>query len=314
VVAEDTNVTLDEMGNEVVNNYLSLFAAAPVAGQYQIVYSFANPIGGDAVRNAFTGHVVFDSLVVTSTVANSESSSVSATSGATATITVTSNGYAPLLIGADPRTSTNATYDLGARTQAFNDQPLWFVPPSTSSVTATMTSTVPAAFDFGNYTGDPDLSPLVPMPDVTSTQAEDNLSSSLTYAPSTGVASGLYYLKPGQIGPFYATGQGTGSTTADVSVVTKAFDPEITTDAGNVTTALLGFGPNRSQFATLVNPDQTITITVNLAPTDAVGTVESGSIAIESVSVGGILPSLVGSSASDLASTLPWVSTLDTVP
>ena len=152
------------------------------------------------------------------------------------------------------------------------------------------------------------------MADVTSTQADNNLSSSLTYAPSTGVASGLYYLTPGQIGPFYATGQGDGSTTADVTVVTKAFDPQVTTDAGNVTTALLGFGPNQSQFGIVVNPDQTITITVQLAPTDEVGTLESGSISIESVSIGGILPSLAGSSAAYLASTLPWVSTLDTVP
>ena len=317
VIAEDTNLSIDTSQNENVAPWLSLFANAPVPGTYQVVIQVANPVGGGNTSTTLNGQVTFNSVVVTGSLPSSAATTVSATSGTTATISVTNNGYAPLIIGADPRLTTTTVATLsdvnGApSTQAFNNYWTYFVPPSTQSVTEQMTSTLPASFELTADLGDPSLSPLVPT--IGQTSVHDSTDASLTWAPSTGVATGLYGVVPQPTGVFTTTPVGTGTATSTFTATTKALDPAITTDAGNFVSSTYGLN-NLDKVGTVVNPGDTATITVTIAPTAAVGTVIHGSLGIESISVGGALEYAFGmSTAGYIVQSDPQISTLGSVP
>jgi len=317
VIAEDTNLSIDTSQNENVAPWLSLFANAPVPGTYQVVIQVANPVGGGNTSTTLNGQVTFNSVVVTGSLPSSAATTVSATSGTTATISVTNNGYAPLIIGADPRLTTTTVATLsdvnGApSTQAFNNYWTYFVPPSTQSVTEQMTSTLPASFELTADLGDPSLSPLVPT--IGQTSVQDSTDASLTWAPSTGVATGLYGVVPQPTGVFTTTPVGTGTATSTFTATTKALDPAITTDAGNFVSSTYGLN-NLDKVGTVVNPGDTATITVTIAPTAAVGTVIHGSLGIESISVGGALEYAFGmSTAGYIVQSDPQISTLGSVP
>ena len=317
VIAEDTNLSIDTSQNENVAPWLSLFANAPVPGTYQVVIQVANPVGGGNTSTTLNGQVTFNSVVVTGSLPSSAATTVSATSGTTATISVTNNGYAPLIIGADPRLTTTTTATLsdvnGApSTQAFNNYWTYFVPPSTQSVTEQMTSTLPASFEFTADLGDPSLSPLVPTIGQTSTQ--NSTDASLTWAPSTGVATGLYGVVPQPTGVFTTTPVGSGTATSTFTATTKALDPAITTDAGNFVSSTYGLN-TVDKVGTVVNPGDTATITVTIAPTAAVGSVVHGTLGIESISVGGALEYAFGmSNAGYIVQSDPQISILGSVP
>lgn len=317
VVAEDTNLTIDSNQNETVVPWLTLFANAPVAGTYQVVLQFANPVGGGESSTTLNGQITLNSVVVSSTLPNSASTTVSTTTGDTATVSITNNGQTPLIVGADPRLATMTTVaeadvDGAPDTQAFNNDWIYFVPPSTSSVAESLSATLPASFELTADLGDPSLSPLINEPGVSATQG--TTTASLSWSPATGVATGLYGVVPQPTGVFTDTPVASGTATSTFTVTTKELDPAVTSDAGNFVTSSYGLD-SVANVGTVINPGETGTIVVTISPTAAVGTVASGTLSVESISVGGALEQAFGmDNAGYIVQSDPQISILGALP
>jgi hypothetical protein len=309
VVAYDTNYTQDGFGNPTAVPYLSLYAANPVAGDYQVTLAFQNPVVDSAISSPFHGQVLFNSVSISSDLPDSSGASVSKSSGAYGSVTVTNNGYTPLYIGTDARTNTYQSMALPELTglsgaQPFNTTYQYYVPPMTKSVTATLNASIPASFDMGSYIGDPDVSPLVAAANVTSSSTSTSATS--TYAPPGGVGSALWFVQPAPIGPFTTTPvDPSGTETVGFSIVAKGFDPAITSSSGDLVNDIMGTGYNAGP-GVVVMPGQTVTIDVAINPVGTVGSVSSGTLSVGSFSLGFLLPELVG--------TPPAISTMAVIP
>ena len=285
----DTNVTFDNYLNAyTLTPYVSLYAATPVGGTYTYVVEFANPVVASAIDSAFHGQVLLNGVSVSGSLPNSASTVVSASAGGTYNINVTNRGMTPLNITADPRTVASVSYQISdlfgsPATQTFNNSWSYYVPPGTSAITTSQTSTAPASFDMSSYMGDPDLSPRVAMAGVTASFAPQ--ASSLSYRPVGGVASGMWGVTPAPLGPFTSsTSSATATVTSRTSITTQDFDANVTTSTGDMVAYYTGTGDPTAGI--IVPPGGTVTITVTINPIDQVGTVETGQLYIDAANLG----------------------------
>lgn len=309
--AYDTNYTVDQSGSEVALPYLSLYAANPVAGTWQLELWVANPVVGNTLQTPFHGQILMDAVSVKTTMPNSSGTTVSMSNGAMATVSITNNGLTPMFLSTDARSTQSATYspyssfDIFGQpsTMALNHSWVYYVPTQTSSVTATLSSSVNATFDVGSWIGDPEFSVLQNAPDLTTN------GNSLTYAPAGGVESGVWQQGWAYATPTDATAvDATQTATAGFSFTAKAFDDSVTTSIGDLQEYLMGFGANQGLGA-IVFPGQTMNIQVAINPTAAVGTTVTGNLSLETGSIGNWL---VG--VSQLTGTSPFFSEIAQIP
>ena len=299
IAAYDSNYTQDSSGFDVTP-YLSLYAAAPVAGQWELVIDWVQPTMGVANQVPFTGAVRFNQVSAASALPDSASAGISATTGATYGITVNNTGVAPLLLSTDARLPTSATYPIEDLFGTPATQPIeagsnpsnsYYIPTETSSVSVSQTSTVPASFDFSTYSGDPDISPINgSQPGVTATQTSS--SASIVYTPATGVGPGLWFNGDIELGPFGTGPEPSGSETTSVTATTAAFDPAVTSSSGDVVQAYTT-GGGGSLNPVEVDPGTSTTIQVTIDPTASVSSVVSGTLYVNGLAAPGVLvPSL----------------------
>ncbi len=309
--AYDTNYTLSQSGSEVALPYLSLYAANPVAGTWQLELWVANPVVGNTLQTPFHGQILMDAVSVKTTMPNSSGTTVSMSNGAMATVSITNNGLTPMFLSTDARSTQSATYspysslDLFGQpsTMVLNNYWVYYVPTQTSSVTATLSSSVNATFDVGSWIGDPEFSVLQNAPDLTTN------GNSLTYAPAGGVESGVWQQGWAYATPADATAvDATQTATAGFSFTAKAFDDSVTTSIGDLQEYLMSFGVNQGTGA-LVFPGQTMNIQVAINPTAAVGTTVTGNLSLETGSIGNWLVGL-----SQLTGTSPFFSEIAQIP
>jgi hypothetical protein len=287
VVAYDTNYTYNQSG-PTVTPYIQLYKSQPVPGQWQFVVDWAQPEMGVATSVPFTGAVRFNLVSTSSALPDSASSTVSASSPGVYNVTVNNTGVAPMVLSTDARLPSSTTIGLSDFFGSPSTQSLpganntYYVPTETSSLSVSETASVPATFDMSTYPGDPDISPQTGGPGVTSTGP--GLSSSITYAPSTGVGSGLWFDDDALLGPF--SGPAThGTETTSVTVNTLAFDTTVSSPTGdavqNFTTGAGGFSPE------IVNPGNSAVIPITIAPSAAsVGNVVSGTLFVNGFTLG----------------------------
>lgn len=297
VQAYDTNYTYSNEG-ATVTPYLDLYDANPAAGMWQVVLEWANPVTGADLSVPYKGEVNLGfTWAYFSTLPDSAQSTVSASSGGRYKVQFTNSGLAPMNIFLDPRTNTNTTVTLSDFTgkPATNGLPNTFlsylIPTDTSSVTVAQSSTVPATFDFGNYNGDPDLSPQVPSSGVSESYGPE--SSSLTYAPSTGVSAGPWGVTAAEVGPFPTSGEPSGSATDTVTVTTKAPDAAISDPTGDYVFDAADLLSGNVNVVTL-DPGQGVTIPVAINPTASVGSTVSGTLYVDQLSVGYLTGGIIG--------------------
>lgn len=295
IAAYDSNYSLSSAFAPIATPYLTLYDAHPIPGQYEVVLEWANLVSGASLTTPFSGEVQFNQVRISSTLPDNASTDVSAKHGKAAGVAVTNDGLAPLTLFTDARLDQESTLPLsdffGAKqTTALPDSShTYFVPTDTSSISVATTSTLPATFDLSTYSGDPDLSPVVPSPYVQG--SETSSAASLTYTPPSGVGAGLWYLQPAEIGPYGQSGEPTtGTITTTASVVTKAFDPGILSDTGDGVEALdnlAGFNP------VTIFPGETVIIPLEVAPAAPVGSTVRGTLWVDDLSTGFALNSAI---------------------
>jgi hypothetical protein len=214
---------------------------------------------------------------------------ISASNPHTAYIKVTNTGTGPEAYFVDGRMNSLTQYSLPSITSsvatvplsAFGSIPFYLVPSETTSImgTASTTGISPIQFDLGAPTGDPDVASGVGL----------SVSTTISGSPIT---AGEYSFVPDVVGPFGPTGPAAETVNTSLTATTQAFDPAITSVTGDLWQAAVG-GP-LTVSPVVVQPGQTVTIPVTVAPTGTPGTRVQGTLYLDADSLwslyGGLAP------------------------
>jgi hypothetical protein len=287
--------TLSDEATPAAGLSANLYALNPMGGQWSIIVDWQNPVTGFELSEPFTGTIAFNGVRVSSNLPNGRFSSIASGGTQTYSVTVMNTGTAPEAYFVDPRLNQNVTIPLpdvnaGSATgiplplagpDPYYAFPYYLVPPQTSQLQASLTGTVPVTFDLEYFPGDPDISPGINSGWQT-TGGIHGVNANVTLNEPE-VSPGLWLLDPDEIGPFPPSGAPPATATATLNAVTQAFDPAASSSTGDLWAAvdagLGGFAP------VYLNPGQSATITVTMAPTGAPGSRVSGTLYVDDYSL-----------------------------
>jgi hypothetical protein len=256
---------------------MQFFRRTPAAGRWTVTLLVFGPIDGRRLNEPFTGTISFAPPVVqTAGLPSSRATVLRAGVPAKATITVTNTGNVRKDFFADARLDGPVPQLLlGTDIQnvplplSILAQPNWLVPPDTSSFTVVAQGTVPIVMDISALNGDPDrLGRSFP-----GNVAVANLSS-------PEVAPGFLFGLPEALGPFPATGIGSGATVNLAALAdTNPFDTAVSATSGDVWAQSVDASAPYSPVS--VAPGRTRTITLSITPNAPKGTVVRGFVAVD---------------------------------
>ncbi len=286
----NTLVTEDSSGAFAGSSTLgtNLHVLNPAPGRWTLIILYGPTVSGVALSEPYSVSVN-EFPVPVNAFGVPQGNPINAAHPATVYIRVTNTGSAPESYFVDGRTNAQASYSLPAYTAAQTTVPLNFeenlpvyiVPSETSAIqaTASTTGTEPIQFDLGAPSGDPD---------VASGQGL-NVAATASGNPLSG---GAWDIAPTTVGPFGTTGAAQETVNTTLTAVTQGFDPAVTSATGDLWQSALG-GPVTAA-PDVVQPGQSVTIAVQIAPTGAAGTVVSGHLYLDDDSLlyygGGLVP------------------------
>jgi hypothetical protein len=277
-----SNIGFDAAGNQGTSLDAQLFDAHPLAGRWRLVVVVQNPVSGAEIAQSFSGHVRFDGLATTS---NGLPHKAKLTAGqpVTATVTVRNTGVQPIVVGADPRLDGQRTMQpmliQGSSSFPLPDDaansPIYLVPPDTSRLTVTATSTVPSQVEIQGSAAGFDV-----FGDLHAAQA-GNLTSTATVQEHNGeISKGIWFTSVSEIGPFTDAGAPSGQTTVTASMVSSPFDSAVTSSTDDPFQSPDLFGTPE-----LIPPGGTGTIQVTFTPQGSKGTKVDGHLNLVTPSV-----------------------------
>ncbi len=268
--------------NGTYGRSLTAYTLDPVAGMWTLIVDFAEPIVGNEVSQPYTGNIKFDNVLVHATgLPDNLSTNLAAGTPVTIPVTITNDGAQAEDFFLDPRLSTSTTLTLSPQfgtsdtvSLPATTNPYWLVPPQTSSLSVTDSSTLPTMFDTSPAAGDPDLAS-----SSSGTGPLCSTSPSVTYTPSGGtVTTGVWAALPAECGP-YPSPAPAGAATMNATVTTKAFDSTITSDTGDAWLAVTN--PSATFTPIIIKPGHTAVIDVTITPSGSSGTQVSGTIYVD---------------------------------
>jgi hypothetical protein len=202
---------------------------------------------------------------------------ISTGSTATATIRVTNTGSQPEGFMVDARRDQQTQLPLTALFASPSNEPLpisdgglipqFLLPPYSPLMVMAATSTVPITLDTSPDFGTPDVG------------AQPIGDSAVALTTASELPASIWSCAPAEQGPFATTATAT-TYSCGAFAVTNAFAPDVSTSAGNLW-GDVELGSNTYNPLVLL-PGQTGTITVQISPTDAVGTAVHGFLTVES--------------------------------
>ena len=263
---------------------ISAYTVNPVQGNWTLIIDIAEPIVGDEVTNSFTGNIRFNDVSASAAgLPERARTKLSAGTPVTVPVTITNNGSAPEDFFADARLSASTTLqpalqfgtsETGIALQPVSE-PQWLVPTQTSSVSVVASGSVPIQFDMSPNPGDPDISSAPPGPGPLCAT-----TASASYNPPGGtVTAGIWGAVPSECGPYAPGGAVAATANMSMTITTKAFDPAVTSDTGDIWLATLN--PAATFSPVVLNPGQSGTIDVTITPSGAAGTVVSGTLYVD---------------------------------
>jgi hypothetical protein len=288
----NAKVTFDSDGNAVSTplSTMSLFTRSPAPGRWTLVLLFAPAVSGQNLAVPFSGSVLLNTVQAAASVPNSNNVKLKAGQPVTVPLTVKNTGIAPASFFVDARFNKTATVNLPLSVPQPVTLPLkatdpfiqYNVPTETTSLTVNVHSTRDVNFDTAWLFGFGD-------PDVAGTSSGHNATATYTGSP---VPSGPWIVNPEDIGPFGSGPAPTAKASSTVSATTLAFDNEVTTPLGNFEYSAVD--PN-TQFGIISVPaGQSVTIPVTITPSGAKGTVVSGQLFVDNLSLITVLSGPLG--------------------
>ena len=274
-------VTTDQNGNPEFTNTLgaNLHVLSPAAGMWALIVVFAPQVSGMAISEPFTVDMN-ENAVRARAPELPDSTTKTLTGTATVNVMVHNDGTAPEAYFVDARLSTSTQYNLAALDGSGTTAPLklsenipfYVVPTGTTSlsVAAATSGTEPIQFDTSTFNGDPDIG---------STAA---LTATATFSANP-VTQGLWDIAPTTVGPFGATGATPEAVDTAMAATTLEFDPAVSTPLGDMWQ--VSVNPAVSFGALIVPPGQGGTIPVTITPSGPTGTVVTGTLYVDDMSL-----------------------------
>jgi hypothetical protein len=256
---------------------MQLTATNPIAGRWRMIVLVTNPVPGTAFTQGFTGTIGFDqSRVRASGLPDSTRIVLKKGSSTTATVRVTNTGVAPINVQVDPRTARLQDVQLVSPfgPQSFqlpaHAAPTFLVPPSTTGLTMTAVSGVPAVGEL--LAG---LQGIDVVGDLTAAQNGSTVSvAKVTEHPGT-VGTGIWYTDVNEVGYVGPDGAPTADAQVNLSARTLGFDSDVSSSTGDFWAAATDPTADTGTPVT-IQPGQTAKITVTITPTGTKGSTVSG--------------------------------------
>jgi hypothetical protein len=261
---------------------LHLSVPRPEAGRWTVVVVLNGASSSGRVIQRFAGHISFDAVRThVAGLPRDEETLLSGNSPHAVTVTVTNATRAPAAYFVDARLDSTAPLSLRSMTPTtystpdtpLDAYPQFLVPPHTTRLDVTASSTVPLALDTqpywgaAFYVGDPDV------PGTPGRKAHAQVTGP-ELAPTTWVCDA------NPLGPFTVEEERANVECA-ARAETDAFDPAVTSSTGDFW--LSATEPTPPSFRPLVlQPGQTGTISISISPTQAAGQTVSGFLDIDS--------------------------------
>ncbi|HEX4089368.1 MAG TPA: hypothetical protein VHZ33_11660 [Trebonia sp.] len=255
------------------------YTVNPTPGTWTLVVAFTSPVEGNELADPYTGTIKFNATKARAAgLPDSASATLAAGTPVTVPVKITNNGPEPEDFFIDPRLDTNTTLNLASLSSDTTalpaaSEPEWLVPTETSSIQLVQTSSLPAMFDFGPFAGDPDTAST----SGSSGLCGDTATGSVT-PPGGTVTQGGWFALPSECGP-YAGPAPAGTATVNATVITKAFDPAVTSDTGDLWSA--STNPSIGNSVVVIAPGASATINVTITPSAAAGTVVKGTLYVD---------------------------------
>ena len=259
---------------------LTAYTLDPEPGAWTLIVDFAEPVEGNELADPYTGSVTFNATSASAAgLPDSASAVLPAGTPVTVPVKVTNNGPGPEDFFVDPRLDTYTSLTLASLTSSSIPLPPtataeWIVPTQTAGLLVTQSSTEPAMFDFGPFTGDPDLRSIGATPGQLCSDKELGIN----VPPGGVVTPGGWFAQPSECGP-YTKAAPAGTATDTATVLTKAFDPAVTSTTGDLWT--IASTGKFSVTPVVVAPGASATIDVTITPSAAAGTVVRGTLYVD---------------------------------
>jgi hypothetical protein len=252
----------------------------PAGGEWVLEILFAPAVSGTAISEPFTVSTD-ESPVPASPGGLPDAASTKLTAGDpyNYNIQIRNTGTAPEAYFPDARLPTTTTLNLAAQNNAdatvplsvFGNIPVYLVPTDTTAFSEQATDTTgtePIQFDSASPTGDPDI------------ESSVGTTASATF-DAQPLSQGPWDIAPDVVGPFGATGAASETVSTSMSVTTDAFDPAVTSAAGDLwlgsgdPSTLASFNP------VVAGPGQVATIPVTITPSGPSSSTVSGTLYID---------------------------------
>ena len=260
------------MSGFALTQNMQSFTADPVPGLWHMVVVVQNPVSGTKIEQPFTGKVTDQGVGVNShQLPSSNGTKLAVGVPATYDLKVTNPGVQPIFLGVDPRLEKLVTLKAvpiqGDETFALPPdpaaEPVYNAPPDTQSLTVTSESTTPAQLELQGSAAGFDL-----FGDLSSAQQGSTLSVAKVSETGQGnyISRGIWFTNMQQIGPF-PTAAPPGQSTLSASMRTFAFDPTVTSAAGDPYGNAVDPTNDGVGNPVRVGPHETATISVTITPT-----------------------------------------------
>jgi hypothetical protein len=301
ILGYSDNIIVDSSLSTVVfSPFVDLYHVNPQAGQWRVLLQWMQPVTGFELSAKFGGAIRFNSVHVTNTLPHS--GVLQQGKPYTFKVHVKNTAKSPQAYFVDGRLGQDETISLPNQNSGANAAanplplplpntsgqpsfPLYFVPSHTSELAASVTETSGTAnvnFELSYGPGDPDLEGV-----------SNGTSASLTFLEPE-ISPGIWPLDPTEVGPFGASGAPAAVVSDNLDVVTKAFDPAVTSSTGDMWSAFNGLSSTTFNPVYL-NPGKSATITVTITPTASAGSNVSGTLYVSNLTLG----QLIGAANSD---------------
>ena len=283
--------------------------AKPAAGRWRYVLVVESPVPGTALSEDFTGTVRFNRVRVK---LSKLPGSLPRNTPTRATLTVTNRGAAAMLVQTDARLNRVSTQQLAPQfagstlalpqdVEDLSQLPAYLVPPDTTKLTLSASTTDPAQVELSSPLGGIDV-----FGDLTRAQRGETVSTASVSEPRGTVGLGYWGAYVQQIGPFGDGGAPKATSVLSGTVVAKQFDPAVTSSTGDP--FLSAVDPTADPGAPLVvAPGATRTITVTITPAGARGSKTAGVLHLVTTPIG---VARLFNTTGEVVATLPYAYTV----